>query len=302
MAEFGENLRKAREDKGMTQQTLADKIYVTRQAVSRWEGGSRYPDLMTAKKLSIILDISLDDLLRDDDMERLPQVNPVVEYPLTKRIQTAILTCCLVPALIYALWYTTELIFGIFSTGEPERVSLIIYSVNTILYHYLLAALFGYGTYLSIKDNLTPNITGILATLFFGENIVQRFIILLLNGRFVTSRLVAYDIVAFVIDIAALTVMLLYFSGRRLKSPKPVYAVSLLYSAIALLSFANHIAIGVTGKMAEESMGYYTGALFSSIVQVFLTVSLLLLLSYMARELDIKRRVSTVNVAGTAKE
>lgn len=41
MAEFGEQLRKAREAKGITQQTLAEKLYVTRQAVSRWEcGGS----------------------------------------------------------------------------------------------------------------------------------------------------------------------------------------------------------------------------------------------------------------------
>lgn len=41
MAEFGEQLRKAREAKEITQQTLAEKLYVTRQAVSRWEcGGS----------------------------------------------------------------------------------------------------------------------------------------------------------------------------------------------------------------------------------------------------------------------
>lgn len=52
MAEFGENLRRIREEKGITQQTMADHLYVTRQAVSRWEGGSRYPDLMTAKKAS----------------------------------------------------------------------------------------------------------------------------------------------------------------------------------------------------------------------------------------------------------
>ena len=45
MAEFGEQLRKAREEKGMTQQSLAEKVYVTRQTVSRWEGGERYPDL-----------------------------------------------------------------------------------------------------------------------------------------------------------------------------------------------------------------------------------------------------------------
>lgn len=42
MVEFGEQLRKAREAKGMTQQTLAEHLYVTRQAVSRWECGDRY--------------------------------------------------------------------------------------------------------------------------------------------------------------------------------------------------------------------------------------------------------------------
>ena len=37
MVEFGEKVKKLREEKGMTQQTMADQLYVTRQAVSRWE-------------------------------------------------------------------------------------------------------------------------------------------------------------------------------------------------------------------------------------------------------------------------
>lgn len=39
MAEFGEKLKQKREEKGMTQQAVAEKLYVTRQAVSRWENG-----------------------------------------------------------------------------------------------------------------------------------------------------------------------------------------------------------------------------------------------------------------------
>ena len=56
MVEFGEQLRKAREAKGMTQQSLAEQLYVTRQSVSRWECGDRYPDLLTTKKISQILE------------------------------------------------------------------------------------------------------------------------------------------------------------------------------------------------------------------------------------------------------
>ena len=63
MVEFGNKLRKAREEKGITQQTLAEKLFVTRQTVSNWECDKRYPDLITTKIISQILEVSLDDLL-----------------------------------------------------------------------------------------------------------------------------------------------------------------------------------------------------------------------------------------------
>ena len=80
MVEFGEQLRRVREEKGMTQQSLAEQLYVTRQAVSRWECGDRYPDLLTTKKISQILEVSLDDLLSGKEMEKVVeflQENPV---------------------------------------------------------------------------------------------------------------------------------------------------------------------------------------------------------------------------------
>lgn len=39
MMKFGEKVKQLREEKGMTQQTLAERLYVTRQAVSKWERG-----------------------------------------------------------------------------------------------------------------------------------------------------------------------------------------------------------------------------------------------------------------------
>ncbi len=79
MAEFGEQLRKAREAKGMTQQTLAEKVYVTRQAVSRWECGDRYPDLITTKKISVILDVSIDELVSKNEMTFIAERNPIID-------------------------------------------------------------------------------------------------------------------------------------------------------------------------------------------------------------------------------
>ena len=71
--EFGTKLKTVREQKGITQQTLADHLYVTRQAVSRWECGARYPDLMTAKKISEYFDISMDELITGDDWRSYPE-------------------------------------------------------------------------------------------------------------------------------------------------------------------------------------------------------------------------------------
>jgi transcriptional regulator with XRE-family HTH domain len=47
---FGEAIKKRREQLGLTQQDLAEKLFVSRQTVCRWENGSRYPDLVMAKK------------------------------------------------------------------------------------------------------------------------------------------------------------------------------------------------------------------------------------------------------------
>lgn len=65
---LGENIRKLREEKGFTQQQLADKMYVSRQTVCRWENGSRCPDLIMAKKLADEFDVTMDDLISEEDM------------------------------------------------------------------------------------------------------------------------------------------------------------------------------------------------------------------------------------------
>ena len=61
--EIKEILRTLREKKGMTQEQLADKVLVSRQAVSRWETGETQPNTDTLKLLSKTLDASINTLL-----------------------------------------------------------------------------------------------------------------------------------------------------------------------------------------------------------------------------------------------
>ena len=56
-------LLKLRTDKGLSQEQLAEKVMVTRQAVSRWETGETTPNTETLKLLSRLFDVSINTLL-----------------------------------------------------------------------------------------------------------------------------------------------------------------------------------------------------------------------------------------------
>ena len=60
---FSETLKKLRTEKGLSRQELADKMYVTRSTVARWESGSRLPDAAMIYRLATVLSADIDMLL-----------------------------------------------------------------------------------------------------------------------------------------------------------------------------------------------------------------------------------------------
>ncbi len=105
MVEFGEKLKQVREERGLTQQSLAECLYVTRQAVSRWECGARYPDLLTAKKVATVLNVSLDELLSGEELTEGVEKEPVLEKTIESILQT----------ILYAMATMIYLLLSIFS-------------------------------------------------------------------------------------------------------------------------------------------------------------------------------------------
>ena len=63
MAEVSKNMKKIRSAAGMTQQELADRLHVTRQAVSSWETGKNHPDLEMLERIAQILEVDLEELI-----------------------------------------------------------------------------------------------------------------------------------------------------------------------------------------------------------------------------------------------
>ena len=66
--EIGKKIKARRIELDMTQAQLAEKIHVSRSTISNWEIGRNYPDIQMIVDLSYCLDISIDTLLKGDDV------------------------------------------------------------------------------------------------------------------------------------------------------------------------------------------------------------------------------------------
>ena len=64
--EISEKLKEARQNTGMTQDQIAEKIMVSRVTVSNWENGKSLPDIVSLISLSDLYGISLDELVKGD--------------------------------------------------------------------------------------------------------------------------------------------------------------------------------------------------------------------------------------------
>lgn len=86
---IGDKIAKARKTQNLTQEQLADLLNVSRQAVSRWESDLAYPETDNLIRLSEILQVNCDYLLKDgvnENGEKVVEVKIVREVPVRRQI------------------------------------------------------------------------------------------------------------------------------------------------------------------------------------------------------------------------
>ena len=66
--EFGEKLQDLRKTRNLTQEELAEALYVSRTAISKWESGRGYPSIDSLKEISCFFDVTIDDLLSSEKL------------------------------------------------------------------------------------------------------------------------------------------------------------------------------------------------------------------------------------------
>lgn len=66
--EFNEKLQELRKNKGLTQEELAEILFVSRTAISKWESGRGYPNIESLKAIAKLFSITVDELLSGEEL------------------------------------------------------------------------------------------------------------------------------------------------------------------------------------------------------------------------------------------
>lgn len=103
MSNIGKNIKRFRAEKGMTQEQLAERLHVTRQAVSNWEQGKTQPDLETLSAMAEVLEVPVEELIYGNTTQKESKV--IIEKTTKKGIDMgAAVGVALAVVLSYTKW------------------------------------------------------------------------------------------------------------------------------------------------------------------------------------------------------
>lgn len=132
--EFSEKLQELRKQKGLTQEELAQYLYVSRTAISKWESGRGFPSIESLKAISKFFCISLDDLLSGEELLTIVEEDSRTKERTVRDLLFGLLDCAMV-LLLFLPFFATG------SDGTVQAVSLL---HMTQIRPYLEAAYYGF--------------------------------------------------------------------------------------------------------------------------------------------------------------
>ena len=104
--ELGKQIKKCRQEAQLSQEELANRIYVSRQTISNWENDKSYPDVNSLVLLSEIFRISLDKLIKGDIdiMKQVIKKEDVIKMNYYSTVYTVLLIATIVSAVPLFMW------------------------------------------------------------------------------------------------------------------------------------------------------------------------------------------------------
>jgi transcriptional regulator with XRE-family HTH domain len=133
--EFHEKLQELRKQRGLTQEELAEALYVSRTAISKWESGRGYPNIDSLKEISNFFSVSIDDLLSSEKMLFIAEKEHKTNLQSMFDLLLGIVDICSFLLIVLPLYPKT--------TGEYiYSVNLIEYTQNNVIIRMIFWLLF----------------------------------------------------------------------------------------------------------------------------------------------------------------
>ena len=117
--EFHEKLQQLRKQKGLTQEELAESLYVSRTAISKWESGRGYPNIDSLKAISKFFSVTIDELLSGEEVLTIAQEDQKQKESLLRDMVFGLLD--LSTAIVFFVPF-----FGQKAGGHVQAVSLLL--------------------------------------------------------------------------------------------------------------------------------------------------------------------------------
>ena len=102
--EFNEKIQQLRKQRGWTQEELAEMLYVSRTAISKWESGRGYPSIESLKAISKLFSVSVDELLSGNELISLAEAEQKEKTANIRNLVFGILDCMVALLLFLPLF------------------------------------------------------------------------------------------------------------------------------------------------------------------------------------------------------
>jgi len=147
--EIGSKLKKARNEKGITQEQAAELLGVSRQTISNWENNKSFPDIVSVIKLRDSYSVSLDHLLKEEKSMKQTYQEFLEESTNTVKAKNN-LSKSIIFATYFIVWIIAMVVFW---TMQDNVEAYIFNSVEIILRWIMLPLLLLVLTVMVAKNN-----------------------------------------------------------------------------------------------------------------------------------------------------
>ena len=247
MVMLSDKIKQYRKDNNLTQEEFASKLFVTRNAVSKWENNNGYPNIETIKDIAKLLEITIDELLGKDDVKTITIITNEKLYKIKECILNLmvfisyLVVAILVPDLIFTLDPTAGIAY--FLIVGP--ISFIILGLVTPLYnkkmlHTFIASGLAIAPILIYYEMATKMVVYHWEVVFFILFIISycvMLVIMKINLKPHINKILKWISLSLLIflSLSYLVLCIISFITYNDSHSAPIYTQSLVYTLVFVI-------------------------------------------------------------------